>query len=156
MSLIKSTAVVSLLASSLVFSSFAVASDKHHFPGIFLGATHADSNTEFTYGLEYEYKFNQNFGAGLVYEKTDEAHHGDGTEVKLASVYYHPIQHVRLGAGFGEEKVKGHHSHTEDLYRLSASYEIAVGEFEIAPTIAFDFIDGDTATILGVGIVRAF
>lgn len=33
------------------------ADDNHHFPGIFVGATHAEDETNFTYGIEYEYKF---------------------------------------------------------------------------------------------------
>ena len=48
-----------LVAASLIccpFTSIA-ATDAHHFPAIFVGVSHADE-TEFSYGLEYEYKFN--------------------------------------------------------------------------------------------------
>ena len=47
------------------------AGDKHHFPGIFLGYTDASSETHFTYGIEYEYKFNKSWGVGAVYENTE-------------------------------------------------------------------------------------
>lgn len=56
-------AVHKILASTLLLSasvSALAAGDAHHFPGIFLGMTNAESETEFTYGIEYEYKFDQN------------------------------------------------------------------------------------------------
>ena len=58
-----------------------------HIPGIFLGFTNFESETEFTYGIEYEYKFSKQWGAGLVYERTDEGHDGDGTDLALAALY---------------------------------------------------------------------
>lgn len=141
-----------LLASNLTLA----AEGAHHLPGIFLGYTNAGSETEFTYGLEYEYKFNSDWGLGVVYEKTDDAHNDDGITVKLAQVYYHTPMHIRLGLGFGEEKIGGAHPHTEDLYRVSASYEYHLGDFAIEPTIAVDFIDGEEAYVFGVAFVRPF
>lgn len=153
----KKIAILSLALFST--SVFATAKGNHHFPGIFVGATTIDDKTDFSYGLEYEYKFTRTFGAGFVMENTDDAHEGAGVEVKLVSAYFHPIHHVRLGLGFGEEKVNGSHghpSHEEDLVRVSANYDFVVGDFEIAPTIAFDFVDGETSTVLGVAFIRPF
>jgi hypothetical protein len=140
----------------ILVSNQAFSADKHHFPGLFLGYTNAEDETEFTYGIEYEYKFTADWGLGVVYEKTDDAHDGDGITVKLAQVYYHTPQHIRLGLGFGEEKIGGAHPHTEDLYRISASYEYHLGDFAIEPTIAVDFIDGEEAYVFGVAFVRPF
>jgi hypothetical protein len=140
----------------ILASNQAFAADKHHLPGVFLGYTHAEDETEFTYGLEYEYKFNSDWGVGIVYEKTDDAHHDDGVTVKLAQVYYHTPQHIRLGLGFGEEKIGGAHPHSEELYRISASYEYHLGDFAIEPTIAVDFIDSEEAYVFGVAFVRPF
>ena len=152
-------------------SNIAHASDKKHFPGIFIGATTIESQTDFSYGFEYEYKFNSKWGAGLTWEKTEDAHEGAGVEVALASIYFHPTEHLRLGAGFGQEEVgavpataahhqsdesHGHPSHEEDLYRLSASYAIPLGSFELEPTIAADFVDGETSTVVGIAVVRPF
>lgn len=148
--------VVTVILLSLCSAEVTAASDKHHFPGIFLGYTHVESETEFTYGIEYEYKFHKNWGAGLVYEKTDDAHHGDGVTVKVASLFYHPYGNLRLGIGAGEEKIGGDHPHTEDLIRLSASYEYHIGDFGLAPTLAVDFIDGEEAYVFGVAIIRPF
>jgi len=75
-----------LVVASLVLTvnlSYA-SSDDHHFPGISIG------ETGFTYGLEYEYKFSSLWGAGVFFEKTNDAHHGNGVDVSLASAYLHP------------------------------------------------------------------
>ncbi len=160
------------IAATLAFSGNAQASDKKHFPGLFLGATTIDSETDFSYGLEYEYKFSHKWGAGFTWENTEDAHAGAGVEVMLASVYFHPTEHLRLGLGFGQEEVgavsapaehhiqsgdaHGHPSHEEDLYRISASYAIPLGNFEIEPTIAADFVDDETSTVVGVAIVYPF
>ena len=144
--------VLLLINSSAVFA----ASDAHHFPGIFVGYTNAADETHFTYGLEYEYKFNQTWGVGAVYEKIDDAHHGDGVTVKVAALFYHPLNNVRLGVGIGKEKIGGDHPHTEDLYRLTASYDYHIGDFGLAPTLAVDFIDGEKAYVFGVALIRPF
>lgn len=155
------TASILLLTVS---SNFATASEKHHFPAVFVGVTTADSETEFSYGFEYEYKFSTLWGAGVVFEKTNDAHHGAGVDIALAAVYLHPWQELRIGAGFGQEKVgdyTDHHDHhhqgfNEDLVRVSLSYDFHISEFGIAPTIAVDFIDGKTTTIIGVAFIKAF
>ncbi len=144
--------------------SYASSGEKHHFPGIFIGATTTDSETEFSYGLEYEYKFSKLWGAGFVFETTDDAHHGAGVDVTLAAIYLHPWKELRIGAGFGQEKVGSytdhdHHYHKgyeEDVIRASLSYDFHVGGFGVAPTIAVDFIDGETATIIGIAFIKAF
>lgn len=146
-----------LSASALLLASqSSAAGNAHHFPGVFVGYTHAESKTEFTYGLEYEYKFNSEWGLGAIYEKTDDAHHGDGVTVKIIEAFYHPTSYLRLGAGVGKEKIGGDHPHSEDLYRLSVSYEYHIGDYGIEPTIAVDFIDGEEAYVLGVAFIRPF
>jgi hypothetical protein len=139
-----------------------------HIPGVFVGFTNANSETEFSYGLEYEYKFSDQWGAGIVYETTADAHHGAGVDVALAAVYLHPWKELRLGLGYGKEMVgsydhddghghiEHHKSYNEDVYRTSISYDFHVGDFGIAPTLAFDFVGSQTATILGIAIVKAF
>lgn len=153
----KSFAFTSLLLISVLFSTGTNAKDGyHHFPEIFFGLTHADSETEFTYALEYEYKFTEQYGAGLIYEKIDNAHHGDGITIQIAALYYHPISSVRLGVGVGKEKVGGHHPHTEDLVRVVASYDYHFENFSVAPTIAVDFVDGETPVVMGIGFIKPF
>lgn len=142
--------------SAFTINSALAKGDAHHYPGIFVGMTHFDGESDFTYGVEYEYKFNRSFGLGAIYEKTDDAHHGDGVTVKIIEAFYHPTDTIRVGFGFGEERIGGDHPHTEDLYRVSANYEYHLGDFGIEPTIAVDFIDGEEALVLGVAIIRPF
>jgi hypothetical protein len=127
-----------------------------HLPAIFIGATHVEGETDFTYALEYEYKFTDDYGVGIIYEKVDDAHHGDGITLKLAALYYHPISSVRLGLGLGKEKLGGDHPHTEDVVRLSASYDYHFEHFSVAPTIALDFIDGETPLVFGIAVIKPF
>jgi len=151
---IKLLSILSLMLA--VSPTYASSDDHHHFPGVFVGATTIDGETDFSYGLEYEYKFSKLWGAGVVFEKTNDAHHGDGVEVALASAYIHPWKELRLGAGFGQEKVGGDHSHKEDLIRISVSYDFHVAGFGVAPTLAIDFVDGERATVFGVAFIKSF
>lgn len=132
------------------------ADGKTHFPAVFVGYTDSPDSFDFTYGIEYEYKFNQTWGAGFVYEKIDNAHHGDGIDVSVVELFYHPSNNVRLGAGFGKEKIGGHHPHTEDLTRVSLAYEIHVGDFGIEPTFAVDFVGSHQSYVIGIAFVRPF
>lgn len=153
----KSVKLAVLLSISTAITAPAwAAGDVKHIPGIFLGMTDLDDETEFTFGFEYEYKINSDWGVGAVFERTNEGHHGDGVAVWVASAFYHPTKNVRLGAGIGEERVGGAHPHTEDLYRLSASYDFHVGDYGIAPTVAIDFIDDKEAYVFGVAFTRPF
>jgi hypothetical protein len=129
---------------------------KNHMMGAFLGYTYAHDETEFTYGIEYEFRFHQNWGVGLVYERVDDAHHGDGIDIKVAELYYHLDEHWRFGAGFGEEQIKGHHGHKEDLIRITACYDIHFDNFGVAPIYSIDFIDGEDVHVLGVAFIFQF
>ena len=151
------------ISSSLCSIALLVASvnvqasgDAKHIPGVFIGATHVESETEFTFGFEYEYKINQDWGAGVVFERTNDAHHGDGVAVTLASAYYHPTKKIRLGAGIGQESVGGAHPHDEDLFRVSAAYDMHFKGFGLAPTIAVDFVDDEEAIVFGLAITKPF
>jgi hypothetical protein len=133
------------------------AEGKHHILGLFLGATNVDGETDSTWGIEYEYKFNNEWGIGAVYEETPDGHDGDGVNVKVASLFYRPTSNWRFGVGFGQEKIEGKKPKTKDLYRLVGSYDFHIGDFGIAPTLAIDFIDGGKdAFVFGIAIVRPF
>ncbi len=149
--------LLTLLSLILVSSVTYASSDEYrHFVGGFLGATTMGNETNFSYGFEYEYKLSKRWGAGVVFEKTNDAHHGDGVDVTLAAGYLHPWQELRFGVGFGQEKLAGDHGHTEDLIRLSVSYDFHLAGFGVAPTMAVDFIDGDTAKVIGVAFIKSF
>ena len=158
-----------ILSMALATSTtFAASGGEQHFAGVFVGATTVDSETDFSYGLEYEYKFSPLWGAGFVYEKTDDAHHGAGVDIALASLYLHPWKALRVGLGYGKETVGSyteddghghlhhHKSHKEDVVRAALSYDFHVGGFGIAPSFAIDFVDGEKATVIGVALIKAF
>lgn len=145
------------LFSTIIFTTCTQAAESaKHIPGVFIGATHVESETEFTFGFEYEYKLNKKWGVGAVFERTNKAHHNDGVAVALASIYYHPTKNIRLGAGIGQERIGGGHPHEEDLYRISVAYDFHVKEFGIAPTIAVDFVDDEEAIVFGIAFTRPF
>lgn len=132
------------------------AGDAKHIPGIFIGATNFESETDFTFGLEYEFKLTKTIGFGGVWERTIEGHDGDGVNVIVGSLFYHPSDQWRFGVGFGEEQIRGKKPKDKDLWRLSATYEYPMDNMIIAPTLALDFIDGDTAKVAGVAILVPF
>ena len=135
----------------------AQAGDKvKHIPGVFIGSTHISGEAKFTFGVEYEYKMIQKWGVVVLYERTNRAHNGDGTAVALVSLYYHPTKNVRLGGGYGVERIGGAHPHNENLYRITSAYDFHVGDYGIAPTIAIDFVDDKEAIIVGLAITRPF
>jgi hypothetical protein len=151
----KLTALVAL--GTLFFSSLTLASEENkHTVGIFLGETHIEGDNEFSYGAEYEYHFNALWGAGVAYERVDDAHHGDGISVLIGSLYYHPVHSLRLGVGFGREDVRDHHTDDEDIVRLSAAYEFEVAGLGIGPSVAVDVLDGHTDEVFGIAISKSF
>lgn len=142
----------------VALSPLSVAGDlKTHYPGIFVGMTKFDGHNDFTLGVEYEYRINSRWGVGAAYERINDAHKGDGATVWTAMGFYHPINQVKLGLGFGEEKVGGGYQKDETLIRLAIAYEFHITDgVELAPTLDFDFIDGKVATVAGLAIVFPF
>lgn len=156
--------LVALAVLSPVLSSIGLAAEdahhkpfKHHAPGVFLGVSdERGGGDDFTWGLEYEYLFNKNFGIGLTYENTDKAHDGDGVEVAVASAYYHPYAGWRLGIGAGTEKIHGHHRGYENLYRVGVAYDFHVGNFGVAPNLILDRVDGENILVYGLSFLYPF
>lgn len=146
------TGLLLLIASGFTYA----AGDAKHYPGIIVGATNAEGETESTIGFEYEYKFNSSFGIGGVWERTPEGHGGDGVNVAVASLFYHLTEEWRLGVGFGEERIGGKKVKHKDVTRLSVTYEFVTDNFILAPEVAVDFIDGEKATVVGVAVLFPF
>jgi len=121
-----------------------------------VGATKSSHSTDATFGLEYEYKFSHQFGAGAVYEVIPDAHNGDGVSIALAAAYWHPHAGWRVGAGIGKETVQGAHSVSHTLTRVTAAYDFHVMGYGIAPTVSFDSVDGVGSQAFGIAIGRGF
>jgi len=138
-----------------LFSMHSYAGDAKHYPGVFVGYTDNDKGTEFTLGVEYEYKFSQHWGAGAVYETFDYGKDAEA-DLYIASVFYHPNKYWRFGLGVGREDISGPKPKEKDVVRLCAAYEYTVGEFILAPTLAIDFVESDKAYVAGVAILYPF
>lgn len=129
---------------------------KHHIAGIHGGFTHADDETEFTIGLEYEYRFTELFGVGAIAEYTPESHGGEGSAVYIGLVHLHPWRELRLSVGFGQEDIFEAGAKSGDIWRFSVGYAFEVGDVVIAPAIDLDRIDGHTVEAFGITIHREF
>ena len=145
-----------LIPFSMASNIASAAGNKHNYLGVFTGILDSGGKSENIFGIEYEYKFNAQWGVGAVYEKANDYHDGDGLTSKIAALYYHPDGNWRIGAGFGKEKVGGYHPHTENLTRLGVSYDFHIGDFGIAPSLNFDRVDGHTARVYGVAFLWSF
>lgn len=130
--------------------------DYHHYPGVFVGTTHNNNTFFTTVGLEYEYRTSSSTGVGLAYEHISDYHDGAGADLLALQLFYHPNTHIKLGLGFGQERIGGHHARNDTFYRLSAAYEYHVEPFEIEPTVDFDVMNGDTSVAIGIAIVMPF
>lgn len=79
-----------------------------HIGGLFLGWTNPpQDSSDFTWGLEYEYKPGDRWGLGIIAESTNNAHHGDGVEVGILAAHYH-FNSLRVSLGLGREWVRDH------------------------------------------------
>ena len=152
----KTATAIALMSMMCAAPVMAEATSNKHIVGLFLGTANIDNDRDFAYGLEYEYKFNDTWGLGPVFEKTTNAHGGDGVYVRLVSLYAHVTPSIRLGLGYGEESI-GEHSGSEDLIRASAAYDFHFdGGLGIAPTLALDFVDGERNEIFGIEFTKSF
>jgi hypothetical protein len=135
-----------ILLSGFVYSGVGLAAEgKHpnHVIGLFAGMTDTKSEREFTYGIEYEFRFSKMFGAGLIYETSPDLAHGAGVDVGFVALHLHPIGDLRVTAGIGQEKS---HGHKQDAYRLGLAYDFPIGShYAVAPTANVDFVEVENA-----------
>jgi hypothetical protein len=143
----------------------------YHHLALFLGfgvedKKNHDENTQAA-GLEYEYRFSDNWGVGAVYEQLGED--AIRNEVLVIPVSLHIGHGWRFFAGPGYEwhssnnadeshdesgKEGGHKHKDKFLLRLGAGYEFKIGEhWSIAPELLVDAIEtGDNTWLAGVAI----
>ena len=122
---------------------------RHHV-GLFLGAAsrpedHGSDEHGFAAGMDYEYRFSQWAGIGVL----AEAASGDLRDAVVAGlVFVHPWKGLLFAAGAGAEISS---DDSEFVTRLGVAYQFPLGKrFTIAPNFNVDLVRGDPTYIYGI------
>jgi hypothetical protein len=130
----------------------------HHHVGVLVGGMtplSETSETSFALGAEYEYRFNEKWGAGLGVDFT----FGDHKRAALVAsgVTYRLTPDFKVITGPGVEVVDkdqpegGTKSTVYFVWGFGAAYDFHVGSITLTPTVFLDFV-GETKTNLTYGI----
>ena len=163
---LRSRARVSLPAALLVIAGWAgpcFAEDAHggahaeehgfhsNVLGVFVGLTSEERRENaFTFGLEYERRVSESFGVGALVERAA----GDLDFWVYAIPFAYHTGPWKLYVAPGIEDSDAHGS--EMLFRVGAEYAWEAGDYEIAPQLDLDFVDGETEVVVGVVFARGF
>jgi hypothetical protein len=118
--------------------------------GLFLGSTHEEGEDEITIGLDYEYRFSQYVGIGVLLEYVGE---DDREGVGMVPLFLHPYKGFRWVAAAG---VKPKAEETKFIWRLGIGYRFPIGNWTIAPEFNLDFTEGKTVEVYGVSFGYGF
>ena len=91
--------------------------------GLFLGSTHEEGEDEFTIGLDYEYRFSQYVGIGVLLEYVGE---DDREGVGMVPLFLHPYRGFRWVAAAG---LKPKAEETKFIWRLGIGYRFPIGDW---------------------------
>ncbi|RLA31915.1 MAG: hypothetical protein DRR11_09610 [Gammaproteobacteria bacterium] len=117
---------------------------------MFIGLTSEDRRESgLALGIEYEYRLNRSFGIGVLAEHTFGD--VDTTVYAMPFAYHSGRWKAYVGPGIEDGDLGN-----ESLWRVGAEYAFEVGRWEVSPQLDIDFIDGDTALVLGVTIGKGF
>lgn len=126
-------------------------SSEHHrnVIGIFLGVTDEGREEAGTLGVEYARHINESFSIGAVAEfaRVDL----DYAVYLVPFVYNNGPWAFYAGPGL-EDSDEG----SEYLTRVGMEYDFEVGEFEIAPQLNVDFVDGEEVVVAGLFFAKGF
>ena len=122
---------------------------RHHV-GLFLGNTREEGKDNFSAGLDYEYRFSQYIGIGLLIEYVGE----DAREgVGLVPLFIHPYKGLRFIVAPG---IKPKADETKFIWRLGIGYRFPIGNWTIAPEFNIDFTEGERGYVYGVSFGYGF
>jgi hypothetical protein len=152
-----SALIAALMAFGLQVSAPARSeeSDTHeeHHPNLialFVGITSEERReTGVALGIEYERRFNDRFGVGVLAEHT----FGDIdiTVYAVPFAYHAERWKVYVAPGIEDSDLG-----SESLVRIGAEYGFEFGAWEISPQLDVDFVDGESAFVLGVTYGKGF
>ncbi len=146
---------IMILAPYLSVPAFAAETEHHedfhpNFLALFIGVTSEERRESgLALGIEYEYRLNRSFGIGVLAEHT----FGDvDTTVYAMPFAYHTGRwKVYIAPGIEDGDLGN-----ESLWRTGVEYAFEIGRWEVSPQLDIDFVDGDTAFVLGVTIGKGF
>lgn len=124
----------------------------HHknFITAFAGITHAGRRENgLALGLGYDRMLTDKFSIGVIAEHT----FGDADFTVYAVPLAYRVDRWKFVLAGGVED--GEHG-TESLLRLATEYAYKVGNLEISPQVALDFVDNETVWVFGVVFGRGF
>ena len=126
---------------------------RHHIAGI-LGGTHAEHETAFTVGADYEYRLSKWVGVGAL---IDYAGGHLGERVVAGMVIVHPIRPLSVLLAAGQDhRVEHEHAENSFVVRVGAVYYFEVGRFGIGPSYFLDTTNGETLHVFGITIASGF
>jgi hypothetical protein len=122
---------------------------RHHI-GLLLGNTREESEDNFTIGLDYEYRFSQYLGIGLLSEYVGE----DFRDwVGMVPLFIHPYKGFRFVAAPG---ILSKEEEDKFIWRLGVGYRFPIGNWTIAPEFNVDFSEGERDYVYGVSFGYGF
>ncbi len=164
-SIIKISLIIVLFTNTILLFA---GDDKNHHAAVFVGATSNlyAKHTDFTIGLDYEYRLNKFFGVGFIgdYVMADKSE-----TLLMAGLFYHPIASLKLYTGNGiaivtevEEDTQHNENEGEEksvsyyAFRLGTGYDFHITNFSITPTISWDLINGHSSIVYGLSFGIGF
>ena len=155
--------IVSLVAAFVLSMPLqALAADEEHAEhkeshyhrnhvGLMLGNTHEEGEDHFTVGLDYEYRFTEYVGIGVLLEFVGKDYR-EG--VAMVPLFIHPYKGFRFVAAAG---VKPKKDAEKFIWRLGIGYRFPIGgNWTIAPEFNLDFTEGETAEVYGISLGYGF
>ena len=117
--------------------------------GILVGETFEGREEALTLGIEYERRFNESFGVGVLAEYVSDDL--DFWVFALPFAYHSGPWKLYAAPGV-EDGEEG----SEFLARIGVEYAFEVGDFEISPQLNVDFVDSEEVWVEGLLISKGF
>ena len=118
--------------------------------GLMLGNTHEEGEDDFTVGLDYEYRFTEYVGIGVLLEFVGKDYR---EAVAMVPLFIHPYKGFRFLAAAG---VKPKKDAEKFIWRLGIGYRFPVGNWTIAPEFNVDFTEGRVVEVYGISLGYGF
>ena len=130
----------------------------HNHLALFTGATtnFEHDSTDFTLGIDYEYRFSEMFGVGLFGEIVFAEHE----ETLIGVPFFIHMKNSPLKIVLAPGIIKGedhhHHKYEKFLFRGGLGYDIHLGSCSITPTVNADLVDGHVSLAYGIAFGVGF